>query len=265
MGDFLELDAGPGGDRLRVVRRELRRDVRREDLGVGAGDDLVALQPECARERLVDVLIVAGPVLDEHRRGTVVHEGLQPRLARLEPLHRQPPLGQVAGHLGESDQLARLVSHRRDDHVGPEERAILSYAPPLVFESTLGGRLLELDLGPASLDLPERIEAREVVAQDLVLPVTLDAFRARVPADDASFGVEHEDRVVDDAFHQRPEMLLALREPRVASPCDRALRFSGLASFCHSSICGVCSRATSGIIPIRVLSGQPSVLPNAMP
>src|SRR5262249_7963113 len=39
--------------------------------------------------------------------------------------------------------------------------------------------------------------------------VTVDPLRSGVPADDLSVRIEHENRIVDDAFHHEPEALLA--------------------------------------------------------
>ena len=85
------------------------------------------------------------------------------------------------------------------------------------------------------------IEAREVLADDLVGAVALDALGAGVPGRDVAVGVEHEDRVVLDALDQQAEALLALpqrllvlaplgqvagdfREADAACPSGRAAR-----------------------------------------
>ena len=56
----------------------------------------------------------------------------------LHPLERDlrvAPLGDVAGDLGEADQLAVVVADRIDDDAGPEERAVLADAPAFLLEA----------------------------------------------------------------------------------------------------------------------------------
>ena len=53
------------------------------------------------------------------------------------------------------------------------------------------------------------IEAREMLADDLVRRIALDALRPRIPVGDDAFGVEHIDRIVGDALDQQPELFLA--------------------------------------------------------
>ena len=54
-----------------------------------------------------------------------------------------------------------------------------------------------------------RVEAREVLSDDLFGAITLDAFGSAVPSRDSSLRIEHEDRVVLDCLHQQLELLLA--------------------------------------------------------
>ena len=53
-------------------------------------------------------------------------------------------------------------------------------------------------------------------ADDFVGMVTLDAFRARIPAGDDTVWIEHEERIVGDATHEEPQLPLAFgqRLPR---------------------------------------------------
>ncbi|HET8584985.1 MAG TPA: hypothetical protein VFM89_04535, partial [Casimicrobiaceae bacterium] len=68
---------------------------------------------------------------------------------------------------------------------------------------------MQLVLGPAAVDGVLRVEDREMLADDLVRRITADALRAGVPRDDAAVGIEHEDRVVDDAVDEQPESFFA--------------------------------------------------------
>src|SRR5690606_9532339 len=92
-------------------------------------------------------------------------------------------------------------------HVGPEPRAILAHAPALVLEAALAGGQFQLGLRPAGAHRLLRVEAREVVADDLVRAVALDALGAGVPAHHDALGIEGEDGVVLDPVHQQAEQV----------------------------------------------------------
>src|SRR5690606_24126389 len=48
---------------------------------------------------------------------------------------RAPPLRQVAGHLGEADQATVRITQRSDDHIRPEETAVLPDSPALILDA----------------------------------------------------------------------------------------------------------------------------------
>ena len=185
----------------------------------------------CANCTLLRAQVAAGIVGEqaredqqavERRAQLVRHVGeeLRFRLARAlgghlgaDELGLDPvALGEVAHHLGVAEQLPGVVAHRRDDHVAPVGRAVLAHAPAFLLEAPLGGGHLQLPLRLPALDVLARVEAREMLSQDLLRLVAGDALGARVPARDAAFGVEHENRVVDDAFDHEPEAPLAVGE-----------------------------------------------------
>jgi hypothetical protein len=85
----------------------------------------------------------------------------------------------------------------------------LRAVPALVLEAALRHCDLQFVVGPAPVDGVLRVEAREVLPDDLLGPVALDPFGPRVPGGDVALRVEHEDGVIEDAFHQEPEPLLA--------------------------------------------------------
>src|SRR6185436_1459406 len=111
----------------------------------------------------------------------------------------------------EAEQAPVVVAHPGDDHARPEGRAVLAHAPALLLEAA-GGRALELAARAALRAGVVRIELREVPADDLVRRIAEDALGAGVPARHVAVVVEHEDGVVDDAFHHQPEAPLALRK-----------------------------------------------------
>ena len=102
-----------------------------------------------------------------------------------------------------------LVVQGRDDDVGPKLRAVLADPPALVLEPAFGLGDLEFVGGPTPVDGLLRVEAGEVLADDLVGLVPLDALGPGVPRGDVALRVEQEDGVVLGPFHQEPEPLLA--------------------------------------------------------
>ncbi len=111
-------------------------------------------------------------------------------------------VGDVAGDLGEADQFALLVADGVDHHVGPETLAVAPHAPTLALETPVHRRLLQVagrDAGGAVLF---GVEAREVLTQDVVGLVALEALGPGVPARHVAGGVQHIDGVVVDRVDQ---------------------------------------------------------------
>src|SRR5690606_21241217 len=96
--------------------------------------------------------------------------------------------------------------------VGPEPAPVFAQAPALVLEAPLPARHLQLVVGPALGERFGGIEDGEVLADDLLGRVALDALGTLVPAHDAAVRVEEEDAVVLDGLHHQPEPLFALAE-----------------------------------------------------
>src|SRR5262245_4343046 len=95
--------------------------------------------------------------------------------------------------------------NRCDDDVCPKTTAVLANAPSLVFQPSIGNRLLELTLGFSAFDVCRRVKNREVLADDFFFFISLDLFRAGVPADDVTAGVKHENRIVLNAADHQPK------------------------------------------------------------
>src|SRR5262249_6687601 len=104
----------------------------------------------------------------------------------------------------------------RDDHAGPKPGAVLADPPALLLIPAFGCRQLHLSLRLASLNNFGRVKAGEVLADDLVGLVALNALRSGVPTDHPPFGVQHEDGVVWRASDQEADPLLA--GPYLGSP-----------------------------------------------
>ena len=129
-----------------------------------------------------------------------------------------PPLGQVAGDLGETVARAVLVAQRGDRHVGPEPRAVAPDAPAGVFRKAERGGHLEFALGLARSDVFVDKEDRIVAADHLFGAVALDPLGARVPAHHAALRIEQEDRMVLHAFDEQAEVFLAFLELEFLRP-----------------------------------------------
>src|ERR1700687_5333718 len=99
---------------------------------------------------------------------------------------------------------------RRHHHVGPEARAALAKSPAFLLPSAFYGSECQLLIRLAPFYFFREIEPRKVLSNDLLGSVALDLLRAFVPAQNDSRGIKHENRIVFDFFHQRPQTLLAL-------------------------------------------------------
>src|SRR5882672_2493689 len=132
----------------------------------------------------------------------------------LEPELGLAPLGDVAGDLGEADDLAALA-HRIDHDTGPEERPVLADAPAffLVAAGFLGDpqRAQRLAVGAVGFG----VEAGEVPAEDLLGRIALDALAADIPAGDDPGRIEHIKGVVGDILDQKPETAFAFEQIRL--------------------------------------------------
>jgi hypothetical protein len=164
------------------------------------------------RQRGEEFVLDAGGALRRHAGAALGFEQLGTLL--VVHLHRLDPLalGQVAGQLGEAQVSSRFVAQRGDGHVRPEPAAVLAQAPPDVDEAALFHGLLKLVLGPAAVAHLRRIEHGQMLADDLLGRVALDALRSDVPGGDPPVDVQHEDRVFAHALHQQAEAFLALAQ-----------------------------------------------------
>src|SRR5581483_9100373 len=94
--------------------------------------------------------------------------------------------------------------------VGPEARAVLAHAPGLLLEASYARGGLELALALSRSHVLDGIEAREVLADDLVGAPALDLLRAAVPRGHAAFAIERDDGVVLYALDHQAKALLGV-------------------------------------------------------
>src|SRR5690606_6604309 len=121
-------------------------------------------------------------------------------------------LGQIARDFGETHELSGGSAQRRDDHVGPEPRAILAHPKALGLETTLSRSDLQLVLAKPRAGQLFLIEAGKMLTDDLARGIALDALGTCVPGGDAAVRVEHDNCVVFYALHEQTELLPAIAE-----------------------------------------------------
>ena len=126
------------------------------------------------------------------------------------------PLGEIARNFGVADDLTVIVAHRVDHHIRPETLAAFADAPALGLVASVAPRCLEHACRHAGGAVFGRIEDREMLADDLIAAVTLDAFGAGVPIGHEAVLVEHENRVIDDAADEEAKAALALAQPLIS-------------------------------------------------
>src|SRR5690606_15590289 len=105
-------------------------------------------------------------------------------------------LADVTGDLGEADQLAVIVVNGVHHGIGPEAAAVLADSPTFRFEPAFLGGASERLFGQFRLAVLPAEEAGEMLSDDLVWAVALDALRAGVPAGYMAVRVHHVDGVV---------------------------------------------------------------------
>ena len=91
-------------------------------------------------------------------------------------------LANVARDLGETDQLAALIFKCVDHHVGQEAAAVLAHAQSFGFKPTIASGDFKGLLRRIRLTVLLCVEAREVLADNLLGAVAFDALCAPVPA-----------------------------------------------------------------------------------
>src|SRR6185437_9434107 len=109
---------------------------------------------------------------------------------------------EVARDLEETRQITGGITQSGDHHARPEASSILAQSPAFVLHPPLARGDLQLLVGPAVGDGLRLVETGEVAAENLLGLVTLDVFRAVIPAGDVAGRIEGEDGVVLDARYQ---------------------------------------------------------------
>src|SRR5262245_21109494 len=97
----------------------------------------------------------------------------------------------VPGHLGKADQLPVLIEEPIDGDAGPETGAVLADTPTFAFVFASFGGDLEGSRWNAFFAFFGRVEAREVLADDLFLGISFDPLPAQIPIRHMPLWINH--------------------------------------------------------------------------
>ena len=78
----------------------------------------------------------------------------------------------------------------------------------MILEAAFSERGLELAITMPCRDVGRQVELREMLADDLLGQIALDAFRSAIPRAHATFGIEQQDCVVGDALDEKAKRTL---------------------------------------------------------
>ena len=115
----------------------------------------------------------------------------------------------VARDLREADQAALIIPQGGVDDIGLKTGTVLAQPPAFVFGSALDPGLLQILVRHPASDIRLGEKPGQMRAQDFVRAITQQPLRPGVPTGHAPGGVEHENRVVLNTFHQQTEAFLA--------------------------------------------------------
>jgi hypothetical protein len=153
----------------------------------------------------VDAFPARGVAPDAHARG--LGQRTETHLAFAQRLFLAPALGDVPGQHREAARRALFVPQMADQRAAPEPRPVLAHAQAVQLATALRRGLREQLPRHAGLTVFRGVEGGHRLAEDLVGGVPGGAGRARVPAGDVAFRIQHVDRVVPHALHQQLEAL----------------------------------------------------------
>ena len=132
--------------------------------------------------------------------------------ALLERLGGRAHIGLVAEDFHQANHVAAAVVHRHHHAAAPEPGPVLALMPALVGRTSLDQRRLRfLFRDPRDTVLGGEDQVGRLI-EDLVFAVTQQAFRARVPARDASLQVHRDDRVFARVLDDQSQAALAQLE-----------------------------------------------------
>src|SRR4051812_46881092 len=94
----------------------------------------------------------------------------------------------------------------------PEARAVHAYAPAFAIAASFRRGGVEVALRNARVDVGARVEARIMLADDLVFTIAVQALGTGVPACHNAVRIEHDERAVGYAVDDQAKAVFAPRQ-----------------------------------------------------
>src|SRR6185312_4276474 len=118
-------------------------------------------------------------------------------------------LGDVTRDFGKTAQAAVRRMDQIDNYMRPKAAAVLAHAPAFHLAAARRQRFRQRFLRHAGGAVLRRVEAGEMLTDDFLGVIALDARRAGIPVGDDTLWAQHIEGIVGDALHQKAELLLA--------------------------------------------------------
>ena len=126
-----------------------------------------------------------------------------PALAVEQRLSCELPLGDIAGNFRKTKKLAVFVTNGVNDNARPELRSIFPNPPTVGVETTRLASGAEGSLRRSGLLVLRSIKPAKRLADDFARGVALQPNPTRIPTDDATFQVQHVNRVIYDRIDKK--------------------------------------------------------------
>src|SRR3569623_142956 len=137
-----------------------------------------------------------------------LHQEAETLLAFAQRFLRCSPLGDIACDLGETNEVAGIVSNRVYDNTCPKTSPIFADPTPLVLEFSFIQRRLQRSGRNTRRLVLRRIKAGKVLTNDLMGSVALEALCTGIPATHVAFRSQHVNSVVAHTGYKKLEALL---------------------------------------------------------
>src|SRR5438132_9638335 len=159
-------------------------------------------------------------------------------LSLTELLVDSTALGHVARDLSKPDQDAGIVVDGVDDHIRPEPRAVLAYAPTLRLESSVPNGNRQCAVWQPVFLILRCVNTGKMLTNNLLCPIAFDPLGAGVPIGDDASGIQHENGAIRYSLDEKSEAAFALTKLRqhlrqLSGTCFHAL----LERFIELSLC----------------------------
>ncbi len=130
-------------------------------------------------------------------------------------------------------------------------RPVLADSPAFGLEATIAPGRVQAALRRTGGAIALGVKFREMLPDNLLRRVALDALRAGVPRGHQPMGIEHVDCVVDDAVHQQSKLRFALVDRRELAQARFTLSVRGFCFFAVRDIGPLDKDATDAALAIQ--------------